>query len=208
MMTRISRAIVLLGALTSLLAAMSSTAGAVTWHNAGDTAYTATGGAFTYSVTGIQQRCTGSDVTGTAPASTTALTYVMTGTLTYTGCTTSGIPSTFHCSYSFTTSAAAVNHVFSGNFDLACGIYDTSGIRICQIEGQTPATYHNPETGLGAQFTLHTSSTLRTTDGGLGVSCPLGAGEPVHITSQVIAITNATGGPTAPHAGPTLVRTA
>jgi hypothetical protein len=202
-MSKMMRLIVLL---TSLVAATSPTAGAVTWHNAGDTAFTATGGSFTYSVTGVQFRCSSSDVTGSAPASSTALTYVMTGTLTTTGCTSSGVPNALHCNYAFTTTTAPVNHVSSGTFDLTCGIFDASGTKICHIEGQTPVTYRNPETGLAAQFVLTTSTSLRTTNGAIG--CPLGSGEPFDFTPQVITVTNATGGPMTPHAGPTLVRTA
>jgi hypothetical protein len=198
-MSRISRSAVLVAALTSLFAALSSSAGATTWHNRGGTNFTATGGAATLSVTGVQLRWTNSDLTGTAPALSTALTYAIPMTSNWTGLTISGIPYTSHCNYTFTTTNAAVNHIFSGSMDVTCEVRDPAGQKVCHIEGQTPTTYRNPETGLGAQFVPATSTTLRTTNGSASASCPLGAGEPTHLTQQAFNVTSSP--------APTIVRT-
>jgi hypothetical protein len=207
-MSKILRLAVMLSALTSAAAAMASAAGAVTWHNTGDTAFTASGGAVaTFSVTGVSLRCTGTDMTGTSPsASATGPSYtVANGTLTFTSCTLSGLPSTLDCAYSVALGTAPVNHVFSGALDLTCEV-SMVGMDVCRVEGSTPATYRNPETGLAAQLTLPTSTTLRTTDGA-DLACPLTPGEPLHLVSQPFLITSATGGSMSPHTGPTVVRT-
>jgi hypothetical protein len=95
---------------------------------------------------------------------------------------------------------AGVNHIFSGAADATCGITDVVGQRVCHIGGQLGFSFRSPETSLTAQFVFATSTTLRTTNGGAGVSCPLGAGEPSHQTTLTIAVTS---GP-----APTIVRTA
>jgi hypothetical protein len=197
-MSRITRFAVLAAALMSLFAVLSSSAGATTWHNRGGTSFTGTGGAGTLSVTGVQLRCAASDATGTAPAFSTSLTYVVTGTVAFTGCSI-GIPLSIDCAYSLTVTNAAVNHIFSGNADATCDVRDTSGSKICHIEGSTPASYRNPETGLTAQLVLTTSTTLRMTNGDATHNCPLGAGEPAHLTQQTLSVTSSP--------APTIVRT-
>jgi hypothetical protein len=193
-MSKLMRLVVLVAGLMSL----ASTAGATTWHNSGATAFTATGPSGTLSSTGVQLRCATTDATATSPAgSFVGLTYVaITGTASFTGCTISGIPGRVHCSFSLTLTTAAVNHVYSGLVDAVCGLFDVSNTQVCQIEGQTAATYRNPETGLAAQLTLATSTTLRTTNGGVGFNCPLGVNEPTHLTQKVFSIVSAGGGPT------------
>jgi hypothetical protein len=94
---------------------------------------------------------------------------------------------------------AAVNHIFSGNADATCNVLDTSQTKVCHIEGSTPGTYRNPETGLTAQLVLTTSTTLRTTNGDATHNCPLGAGEPSHLTQQTFNVTSSP--------APTIVRT-
>jgi hypothetical protein len=198
-MSRIARFGVLVAALMSLFAVLSSSAGATQWHNAGGTNFTGTAGVGTLSVTGVNLSCTGADATGDAPAFSSALTYAATGTATFTGCKISGIPHSVTCSYSLTVTNAAVNHVFTGSADATCDVRDTSGFKVCHIEGSTPGTYRNAETGLTAQLVLTTSTTLRTTNGDATHNCPLGAGEPAHLTPQTFNVTSSP--------APTIVRT-
>jgi hypothetical protein len=197
-MSRIARFAVLTAALVSLLGVVSS-AGAVTWHNTGGTVFAATGGASTLTVTNVQLRCTGLDLSGDAPTLSSAATYSMSGTWTSTGCSIFGLPYTVGCGYSLTLDSVAANHVFSGPVDVTCEVRDSSGTKVCHIEGQTPGAYRNNETGLGAQVTLFTSTTLRTTNGGAGVNCPLQAGHPAHLSAQVLNVTSSP--------APTIVRT-
>jgi hypothetical protein len=198
-MSGIARFAVLTAALLPLFGALSSSVSATTWHNAGGTNFTATGGFGTLSVTGAQLRWTGWDMTGNAPTLSTALTYTIAGNSTITGFTISGIPFSPSCGYTITLTNAALNHVFTGNMDLTCSIADTSGTKVCHLEGLTPVHYRNAETGLAAQLTLTTSTTLRLTNGGAGVNCPLGAGEATHMTQQTFNVTSSP--------APTIVRT-
>src|ERR1044071_3993997 len=81
-MSKFARLVVLVTALSSLFAMLSSTAGAVTWHNTGGTSFHATGGPMTYSRASVSLTCSGSTATGAAPGgSTGAQHYNITGTL-------------------------------------------------------------------------------------------------------------------------------
>jgi hypothetical protein len=212
-MSRIARFAVLVAALMSLFAVMSSAAGAVTWHNTGDTAFTASNAnAGTLSVTGVNLTCTGASATGTSPAgSTVGTTFTgATGTATFNGCSLSGLPTAVSCSYSLTTSAAATSgtpSVFHGNADALCSVTQF-GTEICKVEGLTSGSYTNPvsASSTAGRLTLNHSSTLRTTNGS-GGSCILGVGEPATLTAQTFTVTAGTGGPT-PHLGPFITRTA
>jgi hypothetical protein len=198
-MSRIARFGVLVAALMSLFAVLSSSAGATTWHNTGSTNFTGTGGGGTLSVTGVNLTCSSSHATGDAPPLSFALTYVAAGTATFTGCKISGIPHSVDCSYALTVTNAAVNHIFSGSVNATCEVKSLDGIKVCHIDGATPGTYRNAETGLSAQFVLTTSTTLRTTNGDSVHACPLGTGEPTHLTTQTINITSSP--------APTIIRT-
>jgi hypothetical protein len=210
-MSRISRVVVLATALLATAAALASTAGAVTWHNSGDTAFTASGQASTYSVTGVSLVCSGATMTATSPsAAFVGATYgLATGTFTRTGCSLSGISTFITCSFKMTATAqdAAVRTVTTGSFDVSCSMTQ-SGAEICKIEGTQPATYVAPTApSQSGQFILPHSSSLRTTDGNAG-SCFLGTGEPLTWTTETFSLTSATGGATSPHLGPVIQRTA
>lgn len=206
-MSRIARFAVLVAALMSLFAVMSSSAGAVTWHNTGDTAFTATSGAGTLSVTSASLACTGSDASGTTAATpfVGATWAAATGTATFTNCAIAGIPTSVDCGYTLTASSQS-GGVSSGNVDANCGVYQF-GAQICVIHGQTPGSYTNPSGTTAGKLTLNHSATLKTTNGS-GGTCPLGANEPSTLTTFTYTITNATGGASTPHLGPIVTRTA
>jgi hypothetical protein len=209
-MSKIARFAVLVASLMSLFAMMSATAGAVTWHNRGDTAFTATNPATgTLSVTGVNLVCHGATATGASPSAAFGGTLYTgaTGTVTFSPCFISGIPTHVGCTYSLTVSAAATGTTpptFDGNADVTCDVTQFN-TKICHIEGQTAASYTNPEGAFGKLVLSH-SNTLTVTSPA-GASCPLGSPEQATLTTQTFTITNATGGPT-PHTGPTIVRTA
>ena len=66
-MSRFTRVVVLVAALMSVAGVGASAAEAITWDNSGATAFTATGGAVTYTGTDLTFPCTNTTTTGTAP---------------------------------------------------------------------------------------------------------------------------------------------
>jgi hypothetical protein len=210
-MSRISRFVVLVVGLMSLFAIASSSAGAVTWHNFGDTAYTASGVAGTLGVTGVNLACAAPSATGVSPSAdqignTVSLAH---GAITFTSCTLSGIPTSVHCTYTLTGTAldAVGSGTVTGDADISCGVVQF-GSEVCRIEGAVPGSYTNPTNpSTFGKIDVPASSALRTTNGAAG-SCPLGVNEPSSLTSQTFTITSATGGATTPHLGPRISRTA
>lgn len=200
-MSRIVHATVLAAALVSALAAMTSTAGAVTWHNSGDTAFTATSPAFTFSATNANLSCGTQVVTGvvTPTPSVGVVFAAITMTWTAPSCLFVGNNMPWECKRTFTATAQA-GSVTSGTLDTTCTIFAGSSAA-CEISGSVPATYTNP-----GGLHLPTSSSLVTqrTPGG----CVIGyGGDVLEISAMVLTIENATGGPF-PHQGPVLTRTA
>ena len=102
-MSKIARLVVLVTALSSLFAMLSATAGAVTWHNTGGTAFHATGGPGSLSIGSATLACSGSTATGTAPGgSTVAQHYNVTGTITFSPCQLVGQSTYVHCHFNLT----------------------------------------------------------------------------------------------------------
>jgi hypothetical protein len=203
-MGRFLRIAVPLVALLSMLAAFSSSAGAVTWHNTGDSHFLATGGAGTLASTGATLGCVGSDGTGTAPsASSVGATLIVSGTFAFTGCTLSGQSIGFECGYTFTGTSwvAGTPAVTSGNFDLTCGWY-LSGTKVCHIEGSIPAHYTNPNGATSGKLVTTTSTNVFVTNGPVS-SCLLGNGDAVHLTALTFNISD-----TVQPLGPVFTRTA
>ena len=210
-MNRISRFVVLVTAIASLAAVMSSTAGAVTWHNTGDTAFTATAGAGTLAATGVSLTCpsgTGTGTLGSAP--TVGHTITVSGTVHYNGCLTAGIATTIECGYTLTgtSQTGSTGHlVTSGNIDVTCSLTQF-GAKLCHIENHSPLTgsYANPTTNAAPGRLTVSAGVLRVTNGPTG-SCPLGSNDTATLTEQTFVVTTATGGPV-PHTGPIVTRTA
>jgi hypothetical protein len=187
-MSRFMRAAVLVTGLMSLFGVMSATAGAVTWHNTGSTAFTVTAGARTLSSTGANFTCTGATATGDAPTgSAVGVTYTVRGTLTYNGCSLSGITTAIECGYAFTGTSQS-GSVTSGALDVTCSWYQF-GSKLCHEGGSVTATYTNPVSGVGT-LTLVTGGNLIVTNGPTG-SCPLGNGDRAHLSELTFRTTSA-----------------
>jgi hypothetical protein len=190
-MNRLTRIVLLITALTSLLAAMSSTAGAVTWTNTGNTAVHATGVGGGLHLGGNTFSCTGATATGTAPADVTGAVYSVTGTLTFSPCSLVGQSTTIHCNYTLTGvthTGGALGGVTGIVADVTCDIRLTVGIGLCHISGSTPGHYVNPAAAGGTgRLTLTTSTTLVVSNFG-STNCPLGTG-PGTLTHQALTTT-------------------
>jgi hypothetical protein len=209
-MSRIARFAVLVTALASLFAVLSSTAGAVTWDNSGSTAFTATGGAGTLAVTGSggtsNLTCLNSTATGTAPADATSVVYSVTGTIVFGGCKALGPNWYVDCSYTLTGTLFA-SPVTNGNLDMTCRAGFTGAGPICHIAGSTPAHYTNPNGATAGKLTLTASASLTVSGESSSSSCSSLLGSavsgPGHLTEQTIIVSG--GSPTA--LGPILNRT-
>lgn len=204
-MSRISRLAVLVTALASLMGVVSATAGAVTWHNSGNSAFTGTGGAATLSVGANNLACSASSVTGTAPVGSFLTSYSATGTITLSPCTLAGQNAYVHCGFTATAAAFAVP-VTTGVADVNCVARLTSGnTALCTIKGTTPGQYTNPSGAAKGRTTALTSGTGLTVSHASGTSCLLGTGT-AHLSEQTVTITNASGGTGT--GGPVINRTA
>ena len=193
-MSRITRIVVLVTALMSLFAVMSSAAGAVTWDNSGSMSFTATGGPGTLSVGAVTLPCGSSDATGTAVTSSTT-TDVATGTATFTNCLLGGASATVHCNYTLT--ALSQHHVtapfvITGLADAHC-VALVFGAPACTITGSTAATYTNPVGMTPGKLTLVHSSTLRVHNPPGGGTCLLGNNVAATLTSQTFTVTGGDG---------------
>jgi hypothetical protein len=202
-MARITRLTVMFAALAASLGALTSPAGAVTWHNTGNTAFTATGGPVTFSVGANNLACSAVSATGAAPGGMIASTvYPISGTLTMSPCTLAGQSWYRHCNYTFTGTSFAAG-VTTGSMDMTCVSHlIPSNVGLCHFEGSAPASYTNPSGSARGKFTFSTSSTLTVTNS--AGTCPLGTGS-VTMTEHTVTITNASGG--VGSAGPVLNRT-
>jgi len=205
-MSRIARFAVLVTALASLMGVVSATAGAVTWHNTGNTAFTAAGGPGTLSVGANNLACTASSATGTAPSgSVVGATYSVPGTITFSPCTLAGQNTYVHCGFTLTGTAFAAG-VTTGTADVNCVARLTaSNTALCNITGTTPGAYTNPSGANKGKVTLLTSGSGLTVSHSSGTSCLLGTGTG-HLSEQTITVTNGTGGTGS--GGPIINRTA
>lgn len=205
-MSRISRFVVLLTAVVSLVGVMSSAAGAVTWHNTGSTAFTASMGPETLSATGANYACTGASATGAAAGgSTVSAVYSMTGTITYNGCVLAGTSVLITCGYTLTSVLQPAASTTTGNVDLTCGwtVGGDPGTQLCHVSGSRHFIYANPghRDATWGVLTLTTTSTM--TIG--GSSCPVGANDTFHVSEGTFVVSAATGPTTM---GPIITRTA
>lgn len=202
-MSKIARIAVLVTALASVLGAMSSTAGAVTWHNTGSTAFTATAGPSTVSVGANSTSCTGASADATAPATSTATTFPLTWTVRYFPCTIVGQASYWHCHYIVTYfSTSTPPHRWSILYHRFCVKRLTANnTALCTLEGSSPGTYTSPNGATPGAFTLDATSTLTMTHAS-GSSCVLGTGT-ASSTEQTFTVTAGT--PTS--LGPVVTRT-
>lgn len=184
-MNRTTRLVVLVVGLASLLGAWSSSSGAVTWHNAGSTAFTATAGPWSLSSTGATLWCGSATATGTAPNNVVGLTDPVSGTMTFASCNLS-LPTGLDCGYTFTGTSQS-GGVTSGTMDVTCGVYQF-GAKLCHIGGSLSATYTNP--GSVGVFNLATGGSLLLSNGPVG-TCPLGNGDRGHSSALTFRTTSA-----------------
>jgi hypothetical protein len=194
-MSRFARFAVLVAALTSLFAVMSSSAGAVTWTNTGSTAVHATGLGGGLHVVNNTLSCTGATASGTAPAHGLT-TYDVTGTVVFSPCTLVGQATTVHCSFTLTAlthTGGVFGGVTGGNADVTCDARLTStGTGLCHISGSTAGHYVNPSAAGGTgRLTLTTSTSLVVSDFG-STHCPLGTGNGTLTHQQLITTAGAT----------------
>jgi hypothetical protein len=190
-MNRLTRIVLLITALTSLVTVASSPAGAVTWTNTGNTAVHATGAAGTLHVGANSLSCTGATATGTAPAGGGS-TYAVTGTATISPCSVVGQSMFYACTYTFTAlthTGGVFGGVTGGTAHVTCDLRLTGGgTGLCHISGSTPGRYVNPSAAGGTgRLTLTTSSTLVVSNFG-STACFLGTGAGV-LTHQVLSTT-------------------
>jgi hypothetical protein len=186
------RAMVVVVALMALGSLGAAAAGAVTWHNSGDTAFTATGGAITMSVGANPISCTGMTMTGTTGPSpfVGAAWTAATGTLIGSPCTQAGVSYLLTCSYQFT-AVVQTGPDTVGVTHLNCVWGLASGTTLCRIQGTTPMTYLNPAPPAKGRFTLTTSSSGLTMSN--ITSCIWGTGT-VHLSHTTLVVTSGTGG--------------
>ncbi|WP_445148214.1 hypothetical protein [Baekduia sp. Peel2402] len=195
-MSRTARIVVLVTALTSLFAVMSSTAGAVTWTNTGSTIIHATGPGGSLTIGANSLTCTGATARATAAASFVGSVYSVPGTVTFSPCTLAGQNTYIHCGFTLTGSAFAEPGSTTGVADVTCDTRLTNGnTKLCHIEGPTVGHYINPTaaTSTPGKITLTTSSSLITTHAS-GTSCIFGTG-PSHLSEQTITVTSVAGSP-------------
>jgi hypothetical protein len=175
-MSKFSRIVVLVTALASLFAVLSSTAGAVTFTNTGGTSFHGTGGAGTLSVTGSggtnNLSCTSGTATGTIPAGVFT---TVTGTATLSPCSLSGTATHVNCSFTLvpTVFSAGAPAVTSGLGTVTCTArLAATGTPLCHVEGTGPGHYVNPVLpNTVGRVTLTASSTATVTHANGTSSC-------------------------------------
>lgn len=209
-MTKLVHLALAAAALLSVIGALSSTAGAVTWHNSGDTTFQATTGTGTLSSTGTSLTCPGTvgHATGTVAATPAggATWAAMTGTWTWGTCVLGVSGWTVDCDYTFTAQSQS-GAVTSGAFDVTCGLY-LVGNKLCHLGGTITGSYTNQSPPFTwGQLTFNTGGNLTTSNGPSG-TCPLGSDDRVHLTEMNYALNIASGGPPPYHLGPIITRTA
>jgi hypothetical protein len=199
-MNKFSRIVVIVTALASLFAVLSSTAGAVTWTNTGGTPFHATGGPSTLAVTGSggtnNLTCFSSTATGTVAMDFATVT----GTVTYPNCSL-GVSVDIGCTYTLvpTGHSGTVPNVTTGTMVMTCIVSLTTGTALCHIQGSTPAHYVNPvlASSTVGRVTLTPSSSLTVTNSsGLSCSFLLGTFTSAtgHLSEQTLNLTGPASG--------------
>jgi hypothetical protein len=112
----------------------------------------------------------------------------------------------WECNTTYTASGQLAAGTTTGTLDTTCRIY-LAGVQICHAIGTQVATYTDPTPpSTFGRFTTQTGGTIRLTNG--AANCPLGNGELIHKAPELWTVQTATGGPTSPHLGPIITRTA
>lgn len=204
-MSKVARLVVLVAAVASLCGAVSASAEAVTWHNSGATAFTASSGANTLTFTHADGTnsplpCAGGGTTtGDAPVGSFSAGYTITGTFTLTPCVLFMGRFFVHCNFQMTAAAytAGSPAVTSGPVDLTCTVKDdkVANVTYCHLEGALPAHYVNPVGATPGRLTFTAGSTVRGTHTS-GASCFWLINEtsaPVDWFDETMTLSSATG---------------
>ncbi len=187
-MSTLARLAILLVSMLSLFGGAPTTTGAITWHNTGSTAFTATAGANTLTSTFTPWSCGGATMTGDSPTgSTSSAIYSIRGTMSFSSCSLSGIATGVDCAYTFTGATQTGSQV-TGDVDMTCGWYQFN-TKICHVAGNVHAIYTNPVAGVGT-LTLTTGGKLVMSNPASG-TCPLGNGDLAHLSELTIRTTSA-----------------
>lgn len=186
----------------ALVSLSASAAEAVTWHNSGSTAFTATGGAWALSIGGNHIACQALSGVGTA----TTGPFVgngwaaVTGTFTGAPCLVGGTNYALECAYKFTAVTTSGSTTL-GATDLTCYWGLTAGPRLCHIGGTLATSYTNPSGSATGRFTFPTSNSLTVTN---LTSCIWGTGT-AEVEHFGLTVTQGTGG--SGTGGPVIIRT-
>jgi hypothetical protein len=179
---------------TAVVAAMASSASAVTWSNSGDTSFSAAGPAttFHFNAGAVHTPCTDVSVSGSIGAGPfTGATWTNAGTLTatYSHCTLTGQNFTVHCTASESFDGQ-VGGLASGTLATSCDVTFAT-TKVCGITATIPNTYSNPSGGATGSFTLGQTA-LTLSNGPVG-TCPFGTS--ATLTHQTWTVNSGTGGP-------------
>jgi hypothetical protein len=194
MLNKIGRALVLVAALTSLLAVMASAAGAAnTWttnKSIGTGTFTATAGSATLigPTTGLV--CVGGTATSTvAAADFTGATWntAVSGTITLDGCKSGQTAYGVHCAYGLNLTGFS-SPVTTSDLELHCNINLNTSTR-CTLEGVIPASYNNTTSVLNIPA-VPSGGGLTMTNGS-GGGCFFGTGTGVTLTNLPFTVTSA-----------------
>jgi hypothetical protein len=185
-MSKVTRFGIFVVSLLSLCGALGLSAQAVTWQNTGATSFTASGAPGTVTATGSSLSCGTVHVTGTVPATTTGTVFRSSGTMSFTGCTMAGSPTTADCSYTLTGTAqvgVGMGSTITGTTDVTCDNY-ISGTKLCHAEGTAHGLYSNTQPAFVVATT--TDSVTYT-----GANCPVGSNDRVHLAGRTQTSTSA-----------------
>jgi hypothetical protein len=195
-MSALARVSMAITALASIFAVLTSTADAVTWHNSGSTAFTATSGSVTLSVGSNNLTCSGGNGKGTS-TTTTAVgsSFTVNGTATFTPCLLAGQATYTHCSVSNLAASSYAAGVSTGLSTVTCLVRLTaSNTPLCVIEGTAPGQYINPSGASPGRLTGLTSGSGLVVTHASGTSCVLGTG-PGHISERTGTLSSVAGSP-------------
>jgi hypothetical protein len=166
-MSKIARLAVLVAALASLFAVLSSTAGATTFTNSGATSFHGRGFDVRLDVTNgaggsSGLTCDGVDMTGNV---TSGVFTTIAGTITFAPCVLVGLHTKWVCPYTLTPASFAAG-VMTGTAAVNCvtTLATGPGTALCNITGSTTVRYTNPTGSTAGRLTLLASHTLSVTN--------------------------------------------
>ncbi|WP_445147746.1 hypothetical protein [Baekduia sp. Peel2402] len=184
-MSKVTRFVVLVVGVMSVVGALAASAQAVTWHNSASTSFTATAGPWTFSGAPNPLHCPNATMTGTVPSLSLVAVWVS-GTITASNCVLFGVTTGVDCGYTLTGTTHS-GGVTSGTVDMTCGVYQF-GSKVCHIGGTVSGAYTNP--GTAGVLNIATAGNLISRNGPSG-SCPLGNGFTGHLSALSFRTTSA-----------------